>query len=88
MLPVYESNATPEQRKQKLDWMYEQLKFIKVQEKDGIPVARTTIRCGCHKLVKYIYMYRCLYCGVWYCKECAEKHFGAKVAQPMPGPPY
>jgi len=80
MLPTYESNATPEQRKQKMDWMYKQLKFIKVQEDDKIPLRHTSIRCGCNKLVKFIYMYRCLYCGVWYCKECAEQHFGYKVA--------
>lgn len=79
-LPVYESNATPEQREQKTKWMYDQIKFIKAQEKDEVPVARMKIRCGCHKLVNYLYMYRCLYCGIWYCKECAEEHFGYKVA--------
>lgn len=80
-LPTYKSNATPEQRMEKLNWMYEQIKYIKVQEDNGTPLARMKIRCGCHKLVKYLYMYRCLYCSVWYCKECAEEHFGAKVVK-------
>ncbi|MDH5612233.1 MAG: hypothetical protein OEY66_07245 [Gammaproteobacteria bacterium] len=79
-LPTYKSNATPEQREQKLKWMHEQIKFIKLQEKDNIPLVHTKIRCGCLKLVNYLYMYRCLYCGVFYCKECAEEHFGYKVA--------
>ncbi len=25
-------------------------------------------------------MYRCLYCGIWYCEVCAEKHFGQTIA--------
>ena len=79
MLPVYKSNATPKQREQTLKWVYTQMKFIKVQEIDEIPLQHTKIRCGCNKLVKFIYMYKCLYCGVWYCKECAEIHFGYKV---------
>ena len=78
-LPTYESNATPEQKAQKLNFMHKQLKFIKFQEADNIPLARSQIRCGCYKLVKFIYAYRCLYCGVWYCKQCAEEHFGMKV---------
>jgi hypothetical protein len=83
MLPTYESDATPEEQEIKLKWMYEQIKFIRTQEKDDVPVSRIKLRCGCHKLAKWQYMYRCLYCGVWYCKECAEEHFGAKVPEPF-----
>lgn len=78
-LPLYENKATPEEIKIKLNWMYEQLKFIKIQEEDNIPLEHTKIRCGCHKLVNYKYAYRCLYCGVWYCRDCAQEHFGYKV---------
>lgn len=77
-LPVYKSNTTTEQRRQKLNFMYEQLKFIDEQVKDEIPVNRLKIRCGCHKLINWRYMYRCRYCGIWYCSECAEFHFGAR----------
>ena len=77
-LPVYKSNAAPEQKAQKLNWMYKQLKFIKEQQKE--PVGDLVIRCGCHKLQKWEYMYRCLYCGVWYCRECAQEHFGMKLS--------
>ena len=80
-LPVYESNATPEQREQKLKWMYQQVKLIKQQVADEIPLQHAKIRCGCLKLVPWQYMYRCLYCGIWYCKECAEEHFGAKTME-------
>jgi len=78
-LPTYKNDATPEQLKQKRRWAYEQIKLIKQQEWDEIPVQHLKIRCGCNKLLKHIYMYRCLYCGIWYCKECAEEHFGYKV---------
>lgn len=42
---------------------------------------RPFIRCGCMKKVWLIHAYRCLYCGEWYCKECAEQHFGKTVAE-------
>jgi len=78
-LPVYKSNASSEQREQKQKWMYVQLSMIKEQSKLGKAADKTTVRCGCHKKVKLIYAYRCLYCSIWYCKECAEEHFGMKV---------
>ena len=83
MLPTYESNATLEQRQQKLEFMAEQMRLIHNQEKDGIPITRVKIRCGCHKLVVWWGMYRCLYCSLFYCKDCAEIHFGAKVPPPL-----
>ena len=27
----------------------------------------------------YFDLFRCLYCGVWYCKTCAEVHFGTTI---------
>ena len=60
----YESNATPEQRAEKLRWMEEQVELLCDQHRIGTPV---------------IEAYRCLYCGVFYCKECAEEHFGMRV---------
>lgn len=78
-LPAYKSNAAPEQRKQKLKFMHFQLSMIKEQAGWGMAADKTTVKCGCHKQVKLIYAYRCLYCGIWYCRDCAQEHFGAKV---------
>jgi hypothetical protein len=25
--------------------------------------------------------YKCLYCGQWYCMQCAEEHFGKTITQ-------
>lgn len=61
--------------------IYEQLSFIKQQESDGIPSSALKIRCGCLSLKPWKYMHRCLYCSVWFCKECAEDHFGKTVKQ-------
>lgn len=85
VLPTYESNSSPKERQQKLEWMTEQYRLIRAQEKDEVPIQHLKIRCGCNKLVRWIYMYRCLYCGVWYCADCAEVHFGKKRAEPFAG---
>lgn len=77
-LPEYVSTATPEQRQQKFKFMGWQLSMIKEQVGWGMDADKVTVKCGCQK-VKLIYAYRCLYCGIWYCKECAEEHFGMKV---------
>lgn len=78
-LPVYKSNATPEQKQEKLKFMHLQLSMIKEQSGWGFTADKTTIKCGCHKQVKLIYAYRCLYCGIWYCRECAQEHFGMRA---------
>lgn len=77
-LPKYESKATPEEREQALKMMAAQIRLILNQENDEIPSKFTKIRCGCNKLVGWKFMYRCLYCGIWFCKDCAEQHFGYK----------
>lgn len=75
----YKSKATPEQREQNMQIVYDQLKLIKVQETDEIPLEHSKIRCVCMKLVSFKNMYKCLYCGIWFCKECAELHFGDEL---------
>lgn len=30
---------------------------------------------GCKRRVNFWYMFRCLYCGFYFCKECADNHF-------------
>ena len=75
-LPVYESNATPEQRAQKLRFMGWQIKMIKEQVGRDIAADKVTVKCGCNKKIKVLYAYRCRYCGIFYCASCAEEHFG------------
>ena len=31
---------------------------------------------GCQIQAPIRFLFRCLYCGIWYCKTCAEDHFG------------
>ena len=79
-LPVYESTATPEQLQQKIKFMDWQLKMIKEQVGWGMTADKVTVKCGCHKKVKVLYAHRCLYCGIYYCRECAQEHFGYSIA--------
>ncbi|MCK5606414.1 hypothetical protein KAR91_31220 [Candidatus Pacearchaeota archaeon] len=77
-LPTYKSDATSEQKKANALFVMKQLRLIIDQEKNKTPSQFLKIRCGCNKLIQWKYMYRCLYCGIWFCRECAEKHFGFK----------
>lgn len=77
-LPTYQSKTTPEERQKKLEWMAEQVRCLMQQEKDGVPLMKVKIRCGCNKFLFWWKMVKCLYCGVFYCPECAEEHFGMK----------
>jgi hypothetical protein len=37
------------------------------------------IACAkCRTLSELVSLYRCYYCGVWYCRPCAGKHFESK----------
>lgn len=56
-----------------------QIRFIRDQ--DTHPASSLKVRCVCLKLVSIRYAYRCLYCGIFYCRECAEQHFGKTVAE-------
>lgn len=41
----------------------------------------TMITCECKRRNPVRFMYHCLYCDCWFCKECAEIHFGKTVEQ-------
>ena len=35
------------------------------------------IWCGCcMKDISIVMAYRCLYCGIWFCRKCGKIHFG------------
>jgi hypothetical protein len=36
------------------------------------------ITCPCGTRAPVRFLFRCLYCGVWFCQSCAEVHFGKK----------
>lgn len=37
------------------------------------------IQCGCGVIRHVMIAYRCLYCGEWFCMNCAEVHFGKTI---------
>lgn len=58
------SNASPE------EWML----VINQLRQARVPPHEMT--CPCGELKHWVFLFRCLYCGIWYCQPCAEKHFG------------
>jgi hypothetical protein len=73
-LPVFESKLTPKERMEKRSIVAGQLQAI-IRGDDKIQCAGV----GCFKRQPLWRLYKCLYCGMWLCKECAEKHFGYRV---------
>lgn len=51
--------------------------ILKDLKRQGLEVKKgKEITCRCKKTFPIQDMYRCLYCGVYFCLDCAEKHFG------------
>ena len=61
--------------------VYKQTKETVDQEARGVTVRLATVTCPCDRKRSLMHMYKCLYCSVWFCKECAEEHFGKTVEQ-------
>ena len=40
-----------------------------------------TVTCGCGQARALTMAFRCLYCGEWFCRNCAEIHFGQTVQE-------
>lgn len=40
-----------------------------------------TVRCACKQSFLINEVWRCFFCDVWYCNECAEEHFGMTKEQ-------
>lgn len=80
-LPIYQGpDISPEEREIKLKTLRDQTIEI-LQHKHGADVPKVTCP-ECNRKLKIIWMYRCLYCSLYFCKECAEYHFGASVPKP------
>ena len=73
VLPVYHGNMTEEEKLKSRAWMRKQLQPIVTAP------LQYMMTCFCGKRVVFWMTYRCLYCGVFFCKACAEEHFGARV---------
>lgn len=55
--------------------------FISYQQGLAKKPYPTRIVCGCGNIRPIRFLYRCLYCGEYYCYQCAEVHFGKTVKQ-------
>jgi hypothetical protein len=76
-LPVYRSTATAEERQLSLAKVRGQLSDLSTQ----IGYETLAVSCGrCGHRVSVVRAYRCLYCGVWFCRTCAQLHFGMRVS--------
>jgi hypothetical protein len=42
---------------------------------------KTRVTCPCGFKTTMNYAYRCFYCGVYFCRKCAERHFKKEVKQ-------
>lgn len=62
------------------DILKSQIHETVVQEAAGVTVRMATITCPCGWVRGITLMHKCLYCGVWLCTLCAEKHFGKTIA--------
>ena len=37
--------------------------------------------CSCGKRVHLFLAYRCIECGLWFCKACAERHYNDEISE-------
>lgn len=51
-------------------------KRVIVRKQFDRAIKEIKITCGCGFTLPLRFTYKCLYCDEWYCKECAEIHFG------------
>ena len=57
------------------------LQIIGEQSKELSGIERSvTCPCGTRRNVRDVY--QCLYCEVWFCKNCAKEHFGDRSQSP------
>jgi len=52
-----------------------QLEELYDQEQGPCGPAVIRITCPCGERIPLMEAYRCLFCGIWFCKDCAEEHF-------------
>ncbi len=56
----------------------DKIKLLKIIRKQNRIVIKNSFKmtCGCcQKITPVEWLYKCFYCGVWFCHKCAEDHF-------------
>lgn len=67
--------------KEKIQAVYEQQRVLWLQRRLDTPIGQTTVPCICGVKVNIMDMYQCLYCREWFCRDCAEEHFGQTIKE-------
>jgi len=63
-------NLSPEQYRENLNWA---VKSYRHAIRDELIVCR-----GCKNYFKLCHLYRCWFCGSYFCSNCSKKHFGER----------
>ena len=57
----------------------EQIRKVVQKQLSQIRANNTWVDCGtCESAYPLWKLYRCYYCGIWICENCASHHFGKK----------
>lgn len=43
--------------------------------------AQAVVECGCLRAVRIAEMFKCYFCGIWFCDTCSKEHFGEEGCQ-------
>ena len=57
----------------------EMVEILKSQWTDA--VEKRVVICPCGQRRALEKAFRCLYCGIWFCFNCGEKHFGETLQE-------
>ena len=69
---MYDFHKSPENKQEYEAWLN------KCSEQYTQSLQGDVIRCVCGKDFLIQDLYRCFYCGLWFCSLCAIKHFGER----------
>jgi hypothetical protein len=72
-LPPSTIDKKPETEEERTLLLHEVLS----QSREIIHIQAVYVTCPCGRKISLLFSYRCFYCGLWLCTECAERHFGA-----------
>ena len=50
--------------------------FAQITEIQNQGSRKIFVTCYCGKRVNIHFAYKCFYCGLWFCGECGQIHFG------------
>lgn len=65
----------------KEEFLKQQIQETVDQSMANVPVRLAIITCPCGWKRSIVFMYKCLYCNLWFCVNCAEEHFGKTIKQ-------